>query len=36
MHASSNYHKVVLDRRLSDYLRLYGDDMGIMVGRPLK
>lgn len=36
MHASSNYRKVVLDVRLRDYLYMYGDDMGIMVGRPLK
>ena len=38
MHASSpsNYGKVVLDTRLSEYLYRYGDDTGIMVGRPLK
>ena len=38
MHASSpnNYGKVVLDRRLSDYLYHYTSDTGIMVGRPLR
>jgi hypothetical protein len=38
MHASSprNYGKVVLDARLSSYLRRYKSDTGILVGRPLK
>lgn len=38
MHASSphNYGRVVLDRRLSDYLYFYTSDVGIMVARPLK
>jgi hypothetical protein len=38
MHASSptNYNRVVIDSRLSDYLRRYTADAGIMVARPLK
>jgi hypothetical protein len=38
MHASSpnNYGKVVVDTRLSDYLKRYRSDLGIMVARPLK
>ena len=38
MHASSpsNYGKVVIDSRLSDYLRRYRSDSGILVARPLK
>jgi hypothetical protein len=38
MHASSprNYNKVVIDARLSDYLRRYSTHAGIMVARPLK
>jgi hypothetical protein len=38
MHASSprNHGRVVLDVRLSDYLRYYTSDLGIMVARPLK
>ena len=38
MHASSprNYGKVVVDSRLSDYLKRYSSQAGIMVGRPLK
>jgi hypothetical protein len=38
MHASSpsNYGKVVVDVRLSDYLRRYRTDSGILVARPLK
>jgi hypothetical protein len=38
MHASSpsNYGKVVIDTRLSDYLTRYRSDLGIMVARPLK
>ena len=38
MHASSpsNYGKVVIDSRLSDYLRRYRSDSGILVARPVK
>jgi hypothetical protein len=38
MHASSpnNHGKVVIDTRLSDYLKRYRSDLGIMVARPLK
>jgi hypothetical protein len=38
MHASSpsNYGKIVIDTRLSDYLKRYRSDLGIMVARPLK
>src|SRR5258708_12774020 len=38
MHASAphNYGKVVVDSRLSDYLRKYRSDSGILVARPLK
>lgn len=38
MHASSprNYGKVVIDTRLSDYLRRYKTHAGIMVARPLR
>lgn len=38
MHASSpsNYGKVVVDSRLSSYLRRYRSDSGILVARPLK
>ena len=38
MHASAprNYGKVVLDSRLSDYLKRYKSIAGIMVARPLK
>jgi len=35
LHASSNYGRVVLDQRLSDYLSLFEDHAGIMVARPL-
>lgn len=36
MHASSprNYGRVVVDERLSDYLKRYTSDAGIIVGRP--
>ncbi len=38
MHASapSNHGKVVIDSRLSDYLRKFSRHAGILVGRPLK
>jgi len=38
LHASAphNYGKVVVDSRLSDYLRKYRSDSGILVARPLK
>ena len=38
MHASAphNYGKVVVDSRLSDYLRKYHSDSGILVARPLR
>lgn len=38
MHASSpsNYGKVVVDSRLSDYVARYGSYAGIIVGRPLR
>ncbi len=38
LHASSprNYGKVVLDARLSDYLKRYRTDAGILVARPLR
>jgi N-acetylmuramoyl-L-alanine amidase-like protein len=38
MHASAphNYNKVVVDSRLSDYLRKYRSDSGILVARPLR
>jgi hypothetical protein len=38
MHASSpsNYGKVVIDSRLSSYLKRYRSDSGILVARPLK
>lgn len=38
MHASSprNYGRVVVDARLSDYLRHFKSDVGIIVARPLK
>jgi hypothetical protein len=38
MHASSpgNYGKVVVDSRLSSYLKRYRSDSGILVARPLK
>ncbi len=38
MHASSpsNYGKVVIDSRLSTYLRRYRSDSGILVARPLR
>lgn len=38
MHASAphNYGKVVVDSRLSDYLRKFRSDSGILVARPLK
>jgi len=38
MHASSpsNYGRVVIDSRLSNYLNRYGSDSGILVGRPVK
>jgi hypothetical protein len=38
MHASApgNYGKVVVDSRLSDYLRRYRSDSGILVARPLR
>lgn len=38
MHASSpaNYGKVLVDARLSDYLKRYRTDSGILVARPLK
>ncbi len=38
MHASSpsNYGKVIVDARLSSYLRRYGTDSGILVARPLR
>ena len=38
MHASSpqNYGKVVVDSRLSDYLKQYRSDSGILVARPLR
>jgi hypothetical protein len=38
MHASAphNYGKVVVDSRLSDYLRKYRSDSGILVARPLR
>jgi hypothetical protein len=34
LHASSIYHRVVLDERLSDYLESKRDDAGIVVARP--
>src|SRR5438067_2253489 len=38
MHASAphNYAKVVVDSRLSDYLKKYRSDSGILVARPLR
>jgi hypothetical protein len=38
MHASAphNYGKVVVDSRLSDYLKKYRSDSGILVARPLR
>jgi hypothetical protein len=38
MHASAphNYGKVVIDSRLSDYLKKYRSDTGILVARPLR
>jgi hypothetical protein len=38
MHASSpsNYGRVVIDSRLSDYLKRYRSDSGILVARPLR
>jgi hypothetical protein len=38
MHASSpsNYGRVVIDSRLSDYLKRYSSDSGILVARPIK
>jgi hypothetical protein len=38
MHASSpsNYGKVVIDTRLSSYLKRYRSDSGILVARPLR
>lgn len=38
MHASSprNYGKVIIDRRLSDYLYHYSTNTGILVARPLR
>jgi hypothetical protein len=38
MHASSprNYERVVVDSRLSSYLRRYSTDSGILVARPLR
>ena len=38
MHASAphNYGKVVIDSRLSDYLKKYRSDSGILVARPLR
>lgn len=36
LHASKNYRRVTLDRRLSDYLNHFKSDAGIMVGRPLE
>jgi hypothetical protein len=35
VHASSNHHKVVIDRRLSEYLNAFRSHAGIIVGRPL-
>ena len=35
MHASSNFRRVVIDERLSNYLDRYRSDAGIIVGRPL-
>jgi hypothetical protein len=38
LHASAphNYGKVVVDSRLSDYLKKYRSDSGILVARPLR
>ena len=36
MHASSNYRRVVIDKRLSDYLKEFSTHAGIIVARPLK
>lgn len=36
LHASRNERKVILDSRLSDYLRRYSTHAGIMVARPLR
>ncbi|MGB3120916.1 MAG: N-acetylmuramoyl-L-alanine amidase-like domain-containing protein [Verrucomicrobiales bacterium] len=35
MHASTHYHKVVIDDSLSEYLNKFKYHMGILVGRPL-
>lgn len=36
MHASSNHHKVILDKRLSEYLYDFTYHAGILVARPLQ
>lgn len=36
LHASKNYRRVTLDKRLSDYLNHFKSDAGIMVARPLE
>ncbi|MFH1067958.1 MAG: N-acetylmuramoyl-L-alanine amidase-like domain-containing protein [bacterium] len=36
MHASSNYKKVVIDKRLSDYLKDFKSHAGILVARPMQ